>query len=174
MKSSIDFDYDTIIAEEQSWFTEIAVKLGKPGRPDLGYKALKAVLHSIRDILLLEEVFYLSARLPLFTRGIYFEGYDPETTPNMLFNRELLKNLHKRMGPRNGAYIESYLYQNTPEKITGEEFLQRISDKMESGSNPKPEDAFQAVVDVLHSRGSALEMDEIKNLMHREVSHFLA
>lgn len=41
------------------------------------YHALRAVLHSLRDLLTLEEVVDLGAQLPMLVRGLFYEGWNP-------------------------------------------------------------------------------------------------
>ncbi len=45
------------------------------------YLALRAVLHAVRDRLSVEEIAQLGAQLPIFVRGIYYEGWNPAHTP---------------------------------------------------------------------------------------------
>ena len=45
------------------------------------YTALRAVLHSLRDRLTLDEIAQFGAQLPTFVRGVYYEGWDPTHTP---------------------------------------------------------------------------------------------
>ena len=47
-------------------------------------RLLRAVLHTVRDMLGGVEAAQLSAQLPLFLRGVYFEGWDPSKTPAAL------------------------------------------------------------------------------------------
>lgn len=42
---------------------------------------LRAVLHRLRDRLTLEEAVDLGCQLPLFVRGIYYEGWRPHKVP---------------------------------------------------------------------------------------------
>jgi uncharacterized protein (DUF2267 family) len=45
------------------------------------YTALRAVLHALRDRLPLAEIVQLGAQLPIFIRGVYYEGWNPAHTP---------------------------------------------------------------------------------------------
>ena len=56
------------------------------------YDATKAVLHSVRDRLPLEDATKFSAQLPLILKGIYFDQYDPTGKPLKLRSREAFLN----------------------------------------------------------------------------------
>jgi uncharacterized protein (DUF2267 family) len=45
------------------------------------YHALRAVLHTLRDRLTVDEVAQLSAQLPILVRGVFFEGWHPAHKP---------------------------------------------------------------------------------------------
>jgi len=47
----------------------------------VGYVILKAVLHTLRDRMPINEAVHFSAQLPLLLRGMYFEGWIPLDTP---------------------------------------------------------------------------------------------
>jgi uncharacterized protein (DUF2267 family) len=49
---------------------------------------LRAVLHQLRDRLPPEEAVDLGAQLPLIVRGIYYEGWRPSKTPEILRSKE--------------------------------------------------------------------------------------
>jgi uncharacterized protein (DUF2267 family) len=53
------------------------------------YLALRAVLHTLRDRLSLQEVAQLGAQFPIFIRGIYYEGWNPSRTPIKSRGKEL-------------------------------------------------------------------------------------
>jgi uncharacterized protein (DUF2267 family) len=63
---------------ELSWFTF-----------QRGYIALRAVLHALRDRLTTPEIAQLGAQLPIFVRGIYYEGWNPAKTPIKSRGKEL-------------------------------------------------------------------------------------
>jgi uncharacterized protein (DUF2267 family) len=45
------------------------------------YRVLRAFLHALRDHLSVDEAAQLSAQLPIFVRGVFYEGWDPRRTP---------------------------------------------------------------------------------------------
>lgn len=73
------------------WVDEVAVLMKVDDRKDLAWKALRSVLHVLRDRLIPEEVFQLSAQLPMLIRGLLFEGYYYSDKPEK-FDVDELKN----------------------------------------------------------------------------------
>jgi uncharacterized protein (DUF2267 family) len=62
------------------WLNELAQELGTEDR-QYAYRALRAVLHSLRDRLTVDVAAKLAAQLPTLIRGIYYEDWDPSRTP---------------------------------------------------------------------------------------------
>lgn len=62
------------------WLNDVADALGTEDRDD-AYHALRAVLHTLRDRLAVNEVAQLAAQLPILVRGIFYEGWKPSRTP---------------------------------------------------------------------------------------------
>lgn len=82
--------FDKTVQTTNIWLNEICDELG----PDKqrAYHALKAVLHALRDRLLVEEAAHLSAQLPTLIRGLYFEGWSPARQPGRERTREEFLN----------------------------------------------------------------------------------
>jgi uncharacterized protein (DUF2267 family) len=66
--------------KSQQWLAEICDELGWTDSQH-AYVALRATLHALRDRLTVDEAADLAAQLPLVVRGIYFEGWNPSSTP---------------------------------------------------------------------------------------------
>ncbi len=62
------------------WLNDVAEELG--GQDHVyAYRALRAVLHALRDRLTVDVAANLAAQLPTLIRGIYYEDWDPSRTP---------------------------------------------------------------------------------------------
>jgi uncharacterized protein (DUF2267 family) len=92
-------NFEKYCNETKSWLTDIAEIMRVPERTDWALSALKAVLHTLRDRTPLEEVFHLSAQLPVMIRGIYLEAYKPTGKPVKMNSEEFMQQIKKRMGP---------------------------------------------------------------------------
>ncbi len=92
-------NFERYCNETKSWLTDIAEIMRVPERTDWALTVLKAVLHTLRDRTPLEEVFHLSAQLPVMIRGIYLEAYKPTGKPIKMKSEEFMHQIKKRMGP---------------------------------------------------------------------------
>jgi uncharacterized protein (DUF2267 family) len=91
-------NFEKYCNEMKSWLTDIAGLMHVPERTDWAFNALRAVLHTLRDRSPLEEVFHLSAQLPVLVRGIYLEAYRPTGKPEKMNLDTFLKQIKKKMG----------------------------------------------------------------------------
>jgi uncharacterized protein (DUF2267 family) len=69
--------------QAQEWVNDLA------SRPpfeveEQAYSYLRAVLHTLRDRLTVEEAVHLAAHLPTLLRGVYYEGWKPSAAPDKI------------------------------------------------------------------------------------------
>jgi len=62
------------------WLKELSGEPGVGDRQD-AYRALRAVLHALRDRMTVDVAAKVAAQLPTLVRGIYYEDWDPSRTP---------------------------------------------------------------------------------------------
>jgi uncharacterized protein (DUF2267 family) len=68
------------IEKTHIWLNDVAEELGGEDRL-YAYRALRAVLHALRDRLTVDVAAKLAAQLPTLIRGVYYEDWDPSRTP---------------------------------------------------------------------------------------------
>ncbi|ADZ69526.1 DUF2267 domain-containing protein [Polymorphum gilvum] len=72
-------DHSVQVAAE--WLNELSDRLDWPRDNRASYLLLRTVLHAVRDWLNPDEAADLAAQLPLLVRGVYYEGWNPSSTP---------------------------------------------------------------------------------------------
>lgn len=70
------------------WLDELAEELGRPGDQKYALRVLRGFLHTLRDRLPVPETAHLSAQLPEFLRGVFYEGWRPTTVPLRYHDRD--------------------------------------------------------------------------------------
>jgi len=67
--------------EAQQFVEELAEALGYPQDTDKAVRVLKAVLHTTRDRIIIQESFQLIAQLPTFLKALYVENWKYQDKP---------------------------------------------------------------------------------------------
>ncbi len=71
---------DRTVEKAHIWINDVALELGTDDSRH-AYRVLRAFLHALRDHLSVDEVAQLAAQLPIFVRGVFYEGWEPSRTP---------------------------------------------------------------------------------------------
>ena len=72
--------FDSTIHTTNVWLNELMERMGWQDK-HRAYHALRAVLHTLRDRLSVDQAAALGAQLPLLVRGFYYEGWHPHGKP---------------------------------------------------------------------------------------------
>ena len=89
-------EFDATIQKSNELLKEIEVSLGWETRRNQSYAALRAVLHTLRDLLLPEEAVQMGAQLPMLLRGMYYDGWKPAKTPKKAKKKDFIAEIRRR------------------------------------------------------------------------------
>ncbi|GII87864.1 hypothetical protein Ssi03_58540 [Sphaerisporangium siamense] len=88
--------FNTTVDKTNHLLKQIEQAYGWPKeRRNQSYAAARAVLHTLRDRLTVEEAAQLGAQLPMLVRGLYYEGWDPSAVPAKMDRRKFLARVRK-------------------------------------------------------------------------------
>jgi uncharacterized protein (DUF2267 family) len=71
---------DRSIEKTHIWINDLTEELDTADNHE-AYRVLRAFLHALRDQLSVDQAAQLAAQLPIFIRGVFYEGWDPSRTP---------------------------------------------------------------------------------------------
>lgn len=72
--------FDKTMAKTREWLKDIETELGF-NNPNDAYRALRAVLHAVRDRLPVKESTDFASQLPMLMVGMYYSGWTPVDKP---------------------------------------------------------------------------------------------
>lgn len=72
--------FDKALAKTRLWLKELELELGM-SNPNEAWRALRAVLHAVRDRLPVQECAELASQLPVMIAGMYYTGWTPADKP---------------------------------------------------------------------------------------------
>ena len=88
---------DATIQKTNLILEDIESGLGWLGERAHAYSALRIVLHSLRDRLVLDSAVNFGAQLPMLVRGLYFEGWGHTKVPRKMSKEEFLDSVRKQL-----------------------------------------------------------------------------
>jgi uncharacterized protein (DUF2267 family) len=111
-------------AQEQfgNWLQDLGKEL-ETDNMKLAYHALRGVLFALRDRLTPEEVFDLSAQMPLLIRGLFFEGYEVKDKPVKMHAAEFRTRVLQELPP----------IQNIPVDLVIRAVMRMLQEKITKG-----------------------------------------
>jgi uncharacterized protein (DUF2267 family) len=88
--------FSTTVDKTNRVLKDIEQRYGWPKeRRNHSYAALRAVLHTLRDRLIVEETAHFAAQLPMLIRGIYYTGWDPSRVPVKMHREEFFARVRR-------------------------------------------------------------------------------
>ncbi len=88
---------DTTIQETNVLLKDIEEEFGWEGQREAAYDALRAVLHTLRDRLTVEEAADFSAQLPILIKGIFYDSWQPASMPVKMDKEEFFEEIRERL-----------------------------------------------------------------------------
>lgn len=120
--------FDQAIQGANEWLLDVALRLGPGEDKTQALRAVRAVLHTLRDRLGVNEAAHFSAQLPLLIRGVFFEGWHPAGKPLRQHREEFLLHIESEFGRQAGfdpetlchavlATVEEHVTPGEAEKV---------------------------------------------------------
>lgn len=123
--------FDSNLASARQWLHELMTMLELPANEGgQGLRALRAGLHAIRDRLPAAEVVDLGAQLPVFIRGIYYDGWKLTNDPTRIRSRaELIERVQRELGDQrlSAAAVLSGMIELLARHVSGGEITDIVS-----------------------------------------------
>jgi uncharacterized protein (DUF2267 family) len=127
--------FDTTLQKTSVWLNGVMEEMGWEDR-HRAYSVLRAVLHALRDRLIVDEAVNLGAQLPMLIRGFYYEGWRPEGRPfKYRHKEEFFAQVAKTLPGMEQAELERAVravFKVLSSQVTGGEIAQ-VRDQLPAG-----------------------------------------
>ena len=127
--------FDTTLQKTSVWLNGVMEEMGWEDR-HRAYSVLRAVLHALRDRLIVDEAVNLGAQLPMLIRGFYYEGWRPEGRPfKYRHKEEFFAQVAKTLPGMEQAELERAVravFKVLSSQVTGGEIAQ-VRDQLPTG-----------------------------------------
>lgn len=97
---------DRTVAKTYEWLERVCEETEDEDR-QRAFAILRAVLHATRDRMGPEVAVHMAAQLPLLLRGLFYEGWDPERTPQRLSLTGFLDRVEQEANLKDRAQAEA-------------------------------------------------------------------
>lgn len=99
--------FDHSLATTKDWLKDVRQELSLADQQQ-AFTVARAVLHTLRDRLTIEEATEFAAQLPMLLQGLYYHEWKPTDKPRKVRNKQefldmVAKNLTGRYSPENAA-----------------------------------------------------------------------
>jgi uncharacterized protein (DUF2267 family) len=92
-------DFEQYSKRATVFLEEVARELGTPDDPGHAGRVLTAVLHSLRDMITVEESLDLMAEFPIYIQAIYIDGWKvPGRQKKLIKQEEFLEDVRSQIG----------------------------------------------------------------------------
>ncbi len=126
---------DKTVQKAVEWLNDVQEELHLRNR-DESYDAMRAVFHTLRDRLPVNEAVELAAQLPVLLRGVYYEGWRPVDKPEKVDRNGFLAHIDNQlnrqqpdMQKEDPVRITKGVFKVLEKRITGGE-LKDIKDNL--------------------------------------------
>jgi uncharacterized protein (DUF2267 family)/nucleotide-binding universal stress UspA family protein len=101
---------DHTLRTTNRWLRDVRIRLAERHSHD-AFRILRIVLHVLRDHLSVDHVASLGAQLPLFLRGVLYEGWDPTGKPDKHRHKlDLIEAVKAKMVPEPLEHPEAAIH----------------------------------------------------------------
>lgn len=137
------FTFNRYVQKGNELINEVAEELGYPDDTEKAHRILKAVLHALRDNIPVEENLHLIAQLPMMIKGVYVDNWK--------------------------VYGDGSNVRHLDDFILKVQLINENNSRRDLESPEETRQAVEAVFKVLKKHVSEGEIDDVVNMLPREI-----